>query len=135
MLSALALAATLTAVVDWFQTPWALFGLSAPAWAWAAILLGLVAENILGRLKAPWAHSLLGVIAAGLRWLVTFTRIGSIPIVGTLLVRFLELVANIDLDGDGKIGDAAVERAREIAEKVEKVEGLPKGTVTKDPKD
>ncbi len=134
MLLTLIAAVTLTSIFDWFQTPWALFGLSAPAWAWGAIILGLVAENILGHLKAPWARSLLGLIATGLRWLINFTRIGSIPVVGTGIVRFLELVAGIDLDGDGKVGDAAIARAQDIVEKVEKVEGLPKGTVTKDPK-
>ncbi len=95
----------MNAIIEWLKHAVTIFGLSAPAWSFCAIAAGLAFENVLSHLQAPWAKSTLGIIAMGLRWLVKFTRIASIPAVGPALVRLFETIANVDLDGDGKVGD------------------------------
>ncbi len=91
----------MTTILEFLKHP---LWLGAPAWAWLAMALGVVVEGILGHAKNPRFRSLAATLATGLRALLMFLRIGSIPVVGPIIIGALEAVAGIDLDGDGKVG-------------------------------
>lgn len=101
----------MNAILDWLHQNVTVFGIAAPAWAFVAIAVGVVTEWALGRFAPTRCASLIALVATLLRWVFTITRIGSIPVVGTAIVRFLETVAGIDIDGDGKVGDGAAKVA------------------------
>ncbi len=104
---------------------------SAVGW-WILMALGIVTEWALGRSKNVQANSIAAAIANGLRLVLVRVGLMRVPVVGAIVVHALEVFSGIDLDGDGKVG--AIERAQAIARNAEAVEGLPVGTVTKEPK-
>lgn len=91
------------AIVQWFQA--ATWGV--PHWAGVAVLAMAVVERFLGRSKNPRIRSIMALVAHGMSWVLMTTRIGRIPVLGTTVVKVLELIAGQDIDGDGKVGDAA----------------------------
>jgi hypothetical protein len=93
------------AILVWLKHGVTALGLSAPAWMLVALALGPIVEWALGRFAPTKCASLIALIATGLRAILTITRLGSIPIIGTGIVRILETIAGVDLDGDGLIGD------------------------------
>lgn len=119
---------TIATVTDFLKHP--LWLGTATGW-WILLGLGLVVEWALGRSKNVQANSIAAAIANGLRLLLVRVGLLRLPIVGPIIVHALEVFSGIDLDGDGKVG--AIERASAIARNAEAVEGLPVGTVTKDP--
>jgi hypothetical protein len=91
--------------IEWLKHSVTVFGLSAPVWMLLVLALGPVIEWALGRFAPTKCASLIAVIATGLKLVLQVTRIGAIPIVGTGIVRVLESIAGVDLDGDGHVGD------------------------------
>lgn len=131
MLLTLAFAVVISSVYGWMEVPFSVFGLSAARWAWIGFAVLLVVERLLLKSKRPEFKSLIGILTTALQVLLTrVLPLRLIPVVGPALVHFFETVAGVDLDGDGSVG--AVERATEIGKAVERAEGLPPGTVTKD---
>lgn len=92
-------------IMEWLRHGVTVFGLSVPVWMLLVLAFGPVVEYLLGRFAPTKCASLIALIATGLRAVLTITRIGSIPLIGTGLVRVLESIAGVDLDGDGQVGD------------------------------
>lgn len=93
----------MNAILEWFKHTISIAGLSAPAWTFFAILGGVVVEYLLGRFAPTSCASLIALIATGLR--VLLSPFARIPVVGPAIMRALEAIAGVDLDGDGHVGD------------------------------
>lgn len=123
---------TTALILAWLTAPYSLFGVEAPHWAWLGFPLLLLVERLLVKANRPEFRSLVGILTTALQVLLTkIIPLRLIPVVGPKLVHLFEVIAGVDLDGDGHVG--AVERATEIGKAVERAEGLAPGTVTKDP--
>lgn len=90
------------AIIEWLRHP--LFG-GAPTWIVAVVIACAVAERLLAKASRPEFRSLIGVGATVIRWALTVTRVAALPVAGPLIVRVLEAIAGVDLDGDGRIAD------------------------------
>jgi hypothetical protein len=88
------------AIVEWFKIG---SYLGVPRWVFGALTLMAILEWGLGRSKDPRARSLAAMVANVLRFLIIKSKLAMIPVVGGLLVMFLEFVAGTDLDGDGQV--------------------------------
>lgn len=98
----------LTAVKTWLlEATW-----GVPHWTAALMLLFVVLSRLFAKSSRPEFRHVLGWAAMGIRWVLLTTRIGLIPVLGTTIVRALEVLAGVDIDGDGKIGDDPPERPR-----------------------
>ena len=78
-----------------------------PHWTMIVMAAFAIMERVLSRSKNPQARSIVAALALCMRWFFTLTRISMIPIVGPRLVRVVEMIAGVDIDGDGRVGDDA----------------------------
>jgi hypothetical protein len=96
----------LNQIKEWMlATTW-----GVPHWAAIVTVLMAVVERFLGRSKNPQARSIVAALAFGTQWVLRVTRISAIPILGTTVVKVLEVISGSDIDGDGKVGDTPKEK-------------------------
>lgn len=104
----------MNAILSWLLHAVTIFGIPAPAGVWLAFPLGVVVEGWLTRRADPRLRS-TGAMIGNLLRLALAPVFGRLPIVGPVVIRFLEVVANVDLDGDGHVGDPAASPPLKVA--------------------
>ena len=96
----------MNAISEWLRHSVTVLGVGpAPAWMFMMFPIGIAVEGWLTRRTDPRLRSAAAMIGNLLRLAMSPLPIARIPVVGPSLVRWLEVVSNVDLDGDGKVGD------------------------------
>ena len=89
-------------ISTWLFEAWTIFGHEIPHWALPALVLFMVTERLLAKSSRPEFRSLMGLLALAARWVLR--PIAIIPKIGPWLIHVIELLAGVDVDGDGVVG-------------------------------
>lgn len=87
-------------IIEWLKHP---LWLDTAAYWWVLGAVALVVNEWVSRSKSVRANSIAAVLPFILQTLLVRVGLLRLPVAGPMIVRFLEALSGVDIDGDGRI--------------------------------